>query len=110
MEPVNTRMPWEEVKTRLQWQRRREYPVAPSPAYADARNGATPSSLVVFERPQSSALGTVYFQTNQGKGGAGQKTSASEGWKNDSSNLRCSPAAAAFWRCRQLPHYRTIYS
>lgn len=70
-EPVNTRMPWNEVKSRLQWYRRQEYPVAPSPAYADAfRNGATlfPQSLVVFEQPQSRALGVVYFQTNRGKG------------------------------------------
>ena len=70
-EPVNTRMSWDEVKPRLQWQQRREYPIAPSPAYADAfRNGATlfPQSLVVFEQPQSRARGIVYFQTNQGKG------------------------------------------
>lgn len=70
-EPVNTRMPWDEVKSRLQWHRRREYPVAPSPAYADAfRNGATlfPQSLVVFEQPKSRSRGVVYFQTNQGKG------------------------------------------
>ena len=70
-EPVNTRMSWDEVKPRLRWQRRREYPVAPSPAYADAfRNGATlfPQSLVVFEQPRSRARGLVYFQTNQGKG------------------------------------------
>ena len=70
-ERVNTRMSWDEVKPRLQWQQRREYPIAPSPAYADAfRNGATlfPQSLVVFERPRSRARGVVYFQTNQGKG------------------------------------------
>ena len=70
-EPVNTRMSWDEVKPRLQWQQRREYPIAPSPAYADAfRNGATlfPQSLVVFEQPQSRARGIVYFQTNQAKG------------------------------------------
>lgn len=61
---VNTRMPWAEVKPLLQWQRRSEYPAAPSPAYANAfRNGATlfPQPLVVFERPQSRALGQVYF-------------------------------------------------
>ena len=68
--PVNTKMPWNEVKSCLQWYRRREWPTAPSPAYADAfRNGATlfPQSLVVFEQPQSRALGVVYFQTNQGR-------------------------------------------
>ena len=71
VEPVNTRMSWDEVKPRLQWQRRREYPVAPSPAYADAfRNGATlfPQPLVVFEQPTSRAMGKVYFKTNTGKG------------------------------------------
>ena len=70
-EPVNIRMSWDEVKPRLQWQRRREYPVAPSPAYADAfRNGATlfPQPLVVFEQPTSRAMGKVYFKTNAGKG------------------------------------------
>ena len=69
--PVNTRMPWDKVRARLQWHRRREYPVAPSPAYANAfRNGATlfPQSLVVFEQPRSRARGVVYFQTNQSKG------------------------------------------
>ena len=68
---VNTGMDWREVKPLLQWRDRREWPVAPSPAYADAfRNGATlfPQSLVVFEQPQSRARGVVYFQTNQGKG------------------------------------------
>ena len=68
---VNTRMPWAEVKPLLQWQRHSEYPIAPSPAYANAfRNGATlfPQPLAVFERPQSRALGRVYFKTNAGKG------------------------------------------
>ena len=44
---------------------------APSEAYANAfRNGATlfPSALVVFDRPQSIALGKVYFTTNVSKG------------------------------------------
>ena len=68
---IRGRMAWPEVKARLQWRRRVEYPVAPSPAYAAAfRNGATlfPQPLVVFERPESRALGRVYFRTNAGKG------------------------------------------
>ena len=76
IEPVNTRMPWDEAKTRLQWHRRQEYPVAPSPAYAGTfRNGATlfPQPLVVFERPTSRAIGKVYFKTNTGKGKWGGK-------------------------------------
>jgi len=70
-EPVDTKMAWEEVKPHLQWNRRREWPTAPSPAYADAfRNGATlfPQPLAVFEQPTSSARGVVYFKTNAGKG------------------------------------------
>ncbi len=70
-DPVNTKMAWDEVKPRLQWNRRREWPIAPSPAYADQfRNGATlfPQSLVVFEQPKSSARGVVYFRTNSAKG------------------------------------------
>ena len=68
---IRGRMAWPEVKARLQWRRRDEYPVAPSPAYAGAfRNGATlfPQPLVVFEQPESRALGRVYFRTNAGKG------------------------------------------
>ena len=68
---VNTRMSWTEVKPLLQWQRGVEYSTAPSPEYANVfRNGATlfPQSLAVFERPQSRALGRVYFKTNAGKG------------------------------------------
>ena len=68
---IRGRMAWPEVKARLQWRRRDEYPVAPSPAYATAfRNGATlfPQSLVVFERPQGQARGVVYFRTNPAKG------------------------------------------
>ena len=70
-EGVEVKMPWPEVQPLLQWNSRREWDTAPSPAYARAfRNGATlfPQSLVVFDRPQSQALGVVYFQTNQGKG------------------------------------------
>ena len=68
---ITTRMAWDEVKPRLTFTRRREWPVAPSPAYAEAfRNGATlfPQPLAVFERPDSRALGRVYFKTNTGKG------------------------------------------
>ena len=71
-EPVNTRMSWDEVKPRLQWNRRREWPTAPSPAYAGAfRQGATlvPQSLVVFDEAKAErALGLVRFHTEQGKG------------------------------------------
>ena len=69
--PINTGMAWDAIKPHLQWNRRREWSIAPSPAYADAfRNGATlfPQPLVVFERPDSRALGQVYFGTNTGKG------------------------------------------
>ena len=68
---VSPRMAWADVKPLLTFNRRAEYPTAPSPAYADAfRNGATlfPQPLVVFERPESRALGRVYFKTNAGKG------------------------------------------
>ena len=67
---INTRMPWEEVKARLQWRQPGGYPVAASPGYADAfRNGATlfPQPLVVFDRPGARALGRVYFKTNGGR-------------------------------------------
>ena len=70
-EPVNTKMSWDEVKPRLQWNHRKQWPISPSPAYADAfRNGATlfPQSLVVFEQPKSRSRGVVYFQTNPAKG------------------------------------------
>ena len=79
---VNTGMGWKEVKVLLQWRNRREWPTAPSPAYAEAfRNGATlfPQSLVVFERPQSRARGVVYFQTNQSKGKWSRAESARTG-------------------------------
>ena len=69
---VNTRMAWDEVKPLLQWRRRGEYPVAPSPAYADEfRQGATlvPQSLVLFDEANAErALGMVRFHTEQGKG------------------------------------------
>lgn len=64
-------MPWNEVKPKLTFSGSEKHPVSPSPAYADAfRNGATlfPQPLAVFERPQSRALGRVYFKTNAGKG------------------------------------------
>lgn len=71
-EPVDTKMPWDEVKPHLQWNRRREWPTAPSPAYADEfRQGATlvPQSLVVFDEANAErALGVVRFHTEQGKG------------------------------------------
>ncbi len=70
-EGIDTRMSWDEVKPLLSHTYRKQYPVAPSPAYANAfRNGATlfPQSLVVFDEPQSRARGVVYFRTNQGKG------------------------------------------
>lgn len=67
---VNTRMRWDEVNPLLQWNRRREWTVAPSPAYSNAfRTGATlfPQSLVLFEQAQSRARGVVYFRTNAGR-------------------------------------------
>ena len=70
-EPVNTRMPWEEVRPKLTYTRKQDITTAPSEAYANAfRNGATlfPQPLVVFEQPNSRALGKVYFTTNSGKG------------------------------------------
>ena len=68
---VAVTMPWDDVRLKLTFSGRDKQPVAPSPAYANAfRNGATlfPQPLVVFERPQSRALGRVYFKTNAGKG------------------------------------------
>ena len=68
---VNTRMSWRDVNPHLKWNKRREWPVTPSLAYAKAfRNGATlfPQSLVVFEQPISRARGIVYFRTNSAKG------------------------------------------
>ena len=71
IEPVHIRMPWDKVKPLLTFTRQKQWPTAPSPAYAVAfRNGATlfPQSLVIFEKPNSQALGTVYFNTNPAKG------------------------------------------
>ena len=68
---VAVTMPWDDVRLKLTFSGRDKQPVAPSPAYANAfRNGATlfPQPLAVFERPQSRALGRVYFKTNAGKG------------------------------------------
>ena len=70
-EPVNTRMPWGEVRPKLIYTKRQEMNTAPSEAYENAfRNGATlfPQPLVVFEQPKSRAMGKVYFKTNSGKG------------------------------------------
>ena len=70
-ESVNPRMPWDEVRPKLTYTRRIARQTARSEAYADAfRNGATlfPQPLVVFETPNSRALGKVYFKTNPGKG------------------------------------------
>ena len=70
-ESVNPRMPWDEVRPKLTYTRRIARQTARSEAYADAfRNGATlfPQPLVVFETPNSRALGKVYFKTNRGKG------------------------------------------
>lgn len=70
-EPVDTKMAWDEVKPRLQWNRRREWPTAPSDVYSSkVMNGTNlfPQSLVVFERPLSRARGIVYFNTNPAKG------------------------------------------
>ena len=68
---IDTKMSWDEVKPQLTYSYRKQYPIAPSPAYADAfRNGATlfPQPLVVFEKPTSHVIGKVYFKTNTGKG------------------------------------------
>ncbi len=70
-EAVKPRMSWDEVKPLLTFTQEKQWPTAPSPAYAAAfRNGATlfPQPLVVFERPESRALGNVYFTTNPGRG------------------------------------------
>ena len=70
-ESVNPRMSWDEVRPKLTYTRRIARQTARSEAYADAfRNGATlfPQPLVVFETPNSRALGKVYFKTNPGKG------------------------------------------
>ena len=69
--PIESRMSWDAVKPLLTFTGQKQWPTAPSPAYAAAfRNGATlfPQPLVVFERPTSRAMGKVYFKTNSGKG------------------------------------------
>ena len=68
---VSTNMAWEDVKPKLTFTKRKEWPIRSSPAYSDAfRAGATlfPQSLVVFERPESRSRGVVYFSTNAAKG------------------------------------------
>ena len=68
---IRTNMAWEEVKPRLTFTGRREWPTAPSPAYSGVfRTGATlfAQSLVLFERPRERARGLVSFRTNPGRG------------------------------------------
>ena len=68
---LNTNMSWSEVKPRLRFTQRQEWPIAPSPAYsAQVLNGTNlfPQSLLVFDRPLSRGRGVVYFRTNPAKG------------------------------------------
>ena len=68
---VTPQMSWDDLKLTLQFTERKAWPIAPSEAYASAvLNGTNlfPQSLLVFERPLSRALGTVYFRTNKAKG------------------------------------------
>lgn len=69
---IDTKMSWDDVRPLLTYTYRKQYPVAPSPAYADEfRQGATlvPQSLVVFDEANAErALGMVRFHTEQGKG------------------------------------------
>ena len=68
---VRAGMSWSEVKPRLRFARRKEWPIAPSAAYSGAvLNGTNlfPQSLLVFERPLSRSRGIVYFRTNRAKG------------------------------------------
>ena len=71
-ESVRPRMSWEEAKPLLTFARQKQWPTAPSPAYADTfRQGATlvPQSLVLFDEANAErALGTVRFRTERGKG------------------------------------------
>ena len=70
-EAVRPRMSWEEAKPLLTFTRQEQRYTEASEAYAGVfRNGATlfPQSLVVFEQPDSQALGKVYFRTNRAKG------------------------------------------
>ena len=68
---VNTKMSWPEVRSKLRFTERKEWPIEPSQAYAaSVLNGANlfPQSLLVFERPRSRGRGVVYFRTNPAKG------------------------------------------
>ena len=69
---IDTKMSWDEVRPLLSFTYRKQYPVAPSPAYADEfRQGATlvPQSLVLFDEANAErALGMVRFHTEQSKG------------------------------------------
>ena len=68
---LNTNMSWSEVKPRLRFTQRPEWPIAPSAAYAaQVLNGTNlfPQSLLVFDRPLSRSRGVVYFRTNPAKG------------------------------------------
>ena len=69
---INTKMAWDDVKPLLSFTRRKQYPVAPSAAYADEfRQGATlvPQSLVLFDEANAErALGIVRFHTEKGSG------------------------------------------
>ena len=71
-EAVRPRMSWEEAKPLLTFAGQKQWPTAPSPAYADTfRQGATlvPQSLVLFDEANAErALGTVRFRTERGKG------------------------------------------
>ncbi len=71
-QPVNVKMPWDQVKPRLTYIERPQRKTAPSKAYADAfRQGATlvPQSLVVFAETETErSRGVVYFRTRRGKG------------------------------------------
>ena len=71
-EAVRPRMSWEEAKPLLTFAGQKQWPTAPSPAYADTfRQGATlvPQSLVLFDEANAErALGMVRFRTERGKG------------------------------------------
>ena len=71
-ESVRPRMSWEEAKPLLTFAGQKQWPTAPSPAYADTfRQGATlvPQSLVLFDEANAErALGMVRFRTERGKG------------------------------------------
>ncbi len=68
---LTTNMSWAEVKPRLRFTERQEWPIDPSEAYsAQVLNGTNlfPQSLLVFERPLSRGRGVIYFRTNPAKG------------------------------------------